>query len=68
MCYRIAGACGVSPYGLTLRELWWMKEGLAEFWGAAMFGGPSSKPEKMDYNPAYLQTLVSSGRVVGVDE
>lgn len=44
-----------------------MKEGLAEFWGTAMFGGPVSKPEKMDYNPGYLQTLVNSGRVVGVE-
>ena len=55
----------MSPYGLTLRELFWMKDGLAEFWGAAMFGGPASKPEKMDYNPTYLQALVNSGQVAG---
>ena len=44
-----------------------MKEGAAEFWAAAMFGGPAtdSGTERIPYNPDILKGMFDNGRVEG---
>lgn len=52
---------GISPYGITLRELCWMALGKAAYQGATQHGGSgeSSGTEKMEYNPTMLKMFVA---------
>lgn len=47
--FRLAGVCGVEPWGFSLRELVWMSEGaidgLAAGIGKAFAGGEDQKPK-----------------------